>query len=85
MCFLILQDSFNINLLHFTNAHKRTWTFDKRVTTEEVAKMAKRNGKQTSRKVASQASRIMRDGRYGAASKTVAASALAQTKPSGKK
>ena len=46
--------------------------------------MAK-NGKQTSRKVASTASKILRDKRYSKDSKSVAASALAQTKPQGKK
>lgn len=50
----------------------------------EVISMAK-NGKQTSRRVASTASKILRDGRYGKASKSVAGSALAQTKPRGKK
>lgn len=48
-----------------------------------VLKMAK-NGKQTSKKVAATASKILRDGRYGKAVKSVAGSALAQTKP-GKK
>ena len=43
------------------------------------------NSKQTSRRVASTASKILRDGRYSKASKSVAGSALAQTKPSGKK
>ena len=47
---------------------------------KEVMTMAK-NVKQTSRKVASTASRVMRDGRYGKQSKSVAASALAQTRP----
>ena len=42
--------------------------------------MAK-NSKQTSRKVASTASRILRDSRYSKASKSLAGSALAQTKP----
>lgn len=42
--------------------------------------MAK-NGKQTSKAVASKASRILRDGRYSAKAKSVAGSALAQTKP----
>ena len=51
---------------------------------KEVKTMAK-NGKQTSRRVASTASRILRDGRYGKDSKSVAASALVQTKPRGKK
>lgn len=50
----------------------------------EVISMTK-NGKQTSRRVASTASKILRDGRYGKDSKSVAASALAQTKPRGKK
>lgn len=44
-----------------------------------------KNGKQTSRRVASTASKILRDGRYGKDSKSVVASALAQTKPRGKK
>lgn len=46
--------------------------------------MAK-NTKQTSRPVASKARRILKDGRYGKDSKSVAGSALAQTKPSGKR
>lgn len=50
----------------------------------EVSSMEK-NGKQTSRRVASTASKILRDGRYGKDSKSVAASALSQTKPRGKK
>lgn len=45
--------------------------------------MAK-NAKQTSKKVAATASKILRDDRYGKAAKSVAGSALAQTKP-GKK
>lgn len=49
-----------------------------------VIEMVK-NSKQTSRRVASTASKILRDGRYSKASKSVAGSALAQTKPSGKK
>ncbi|MCI5524827.1 MAG: hypothetical protein MR381_01900 [Dorea sp.] len=44
-----------------------------------------KNNKQTSKKVASTASKILRDGRYGKASKSVAGSALAQTKSNGKK
>ena len=50
----------------------------------EVIEMVK-NSKQTSRRVASTASKILRDGRYSKASKSVAGSALAQTKPNGKK
>lgn len=46
--------------------------------------MAKANTKQTSKKVASVASKILKDNRYGSKSKSVAGSALAQTKP-GKK
>ena len=42
--------------------------------------MAK-NSKQTSKAVASMASKILRDRRYSATAKSVAASALAQTKP----
>jgi len=38
------------------------------------------NSRQTSKSVASKASHILRDGRYGKATKAVAASALAQTK-----
>lgn len=49
----------------------------------EVINMAK-NTKQTSRKVASKASKILRDSRYSRTSKSVAGSALAQTKKSGK-
>lgn len=51
---------------------------------EREVKMAK-NSKQTSKVVASKASRILRDGRYGKNSKSVAGSALAQTKPGRKK
>ncbi|CAL7867551.1 hypothetical protein [Fusobacterium necrophorum] len=43
------------------------------------------NTKQTSKKVASQASKILKDGRYSSASKSVAGSALSQTKSSKKK
>lgn len=44
-----------------------------------------RNSKQTSRPVASKASKILKDGRYGKDSKSVAGSALAQTRPRKKK
>lgn len=44
-----------------------------------------RNSKQTSKSVATKASKILRDGRYGKDSKSVAGSALAQTKPRKKK
>lgn len=43
------------------------------------------NSKQTSAKVASTASKVLKDGRTSAAAKTCAGSALAQTKSSGKK
>lgn len=46
----------------------------------EVINMAK-NTKQTSRKVASKASKILRDGRYSKTLKSVAGSALSQTRP----
>lgn len=49
----------------------------------EVIEMEK-NSKQTSKAVATIARKILRDGRYGKAAKSVAGSALAQTKP-GKK
>ena len=42
--------------------------------------MAK-NSKQTSSAVASKASKILKDGRYGKTAKSVAGSALSQTKP----
>jgi hypothetical protein len=47
--------------------------------------MAKGNSKQTSAKVASKASSLLRDGRTGSKTKSVAGSALSQTKPSPKK
>ena len=43
--------------------------------------MASKNPKQTSRTVASKASKILTDNRYSDTSKSVAGSALAQTKP----
>ena len=46
--------------------------------------MAK-NYKQTSRPVASKASKVLRDGRYSSKAKSVAGSALAQTKTGKKK
>lgn len=47
--------------------------------------MAKSNKKQTSKAVATKASSILRDGRTSAKSKSVAGSALSQTRPSPKK
>lgn len=44
-----------------------------------------KNSKQTSKSVARKASTILRDGRYSKTAKSVAGSALAQTKPSKKK
>jgi len=44
-----------------------------------------KNTKQTSRSVATKASTILRDDRYSKTSKSVAGSALAQTKPSKRK
>lgn len=46
--------------------------------------MQKHNSKQTSRPVAKKASKILRDGRCGKDSKSVAGSALAQARPSKK-
>lgn len=43
------------------------------------------NKKQTSKKVATKAAKILTDKRYSAASKSVAGSALSQTKKGGKK
>ncbi len=47
--------------------------------------MATKNTKQTSKTVASKASKILSDDRYSAKAKSVAGSALSQTKPSKKK
>lgn len=44
-----------------------------------------KNSKQTSRAIASKASKVLRDGRFSKTSKSVAGSALAQTRPSKKK
>lgn len=44
-----------------------------------------KNSKQTSKSVATKASRILKDGRYGKNSKSVAGSALAQTRLGKKK
>lgn len=44
-----------------------------------------KSSKQTSKSVATKASRILKDGRYSKDSKSVAGSALAQTKPRKKK
>ena len=46
----------------------------------EVINMAQ-NTKQTSRSVASKASKVLRDGRYSKTSKSVAGSALSQARP----
>lgn len=47
--------------------------------------MAGKNTKQTSKSVATKASKILNDDRYSKTSKSVAGSALSQTKPSKKK
>lgn len=47
--------------------------------------MAKANNKQTSRVVAHKASSLLRDSRTSAKTKSVAGSALSQTRPSPKK
>lgn len=51
---------------------------------KEENSMAK-NSKQTSKSVATKASQILKDGRYGSKAKSVAGSALAQTRPGKKK
>ncbi len=43
------------------------------------------NSKQTSKAVASKASKVLSDGRYSKTSKSVAGSALAQTRPGKRK
>lgn len=43
--------------------------------------MQRKNSKQTSRRVASVASKVLADGRYSSKSKTVAESALSQARP----
>lgn len=43
------------------------------------------NSKQTSKAVATKASKVLRDGRYSKTSKSVAGSALAQTRPGKRK
>lgn len=47
--------------------------------------MAQKNTKQTSKTVATKASKILKDDRYSQNSKSVAGSALSQTKPGKKK
>lgn len=54
--------------------------FNKKVCRKEGYDMAK-NTKQTSRPIASKASKVLRDGRYSKTSKSVAGSALSQTRP----
>ena len=44
-----------------------------------------KNSRQTSKAVASKASKVLRDGRYSKTSKSVAGSALAQTRPGKRK
>ena len=47
--------------------------------------MAVKNTKQTSKAVATKASKILNDGRYSNTARSVAGSALAQTRPGKKK
>lgn len=64
------------------NAHQHTpdpWING--LNDKEVIWVAKRNARQTSKKVASKAGKILSNGRYGKVAKSVAASALSQTKP----
>lgn len=66
----------------------KTCIFNSPIVLSEVVKevnIMTKNSKQTSKKVAATASKILRDGRYGKVAKSVAGSALSQAKPSGKK
>ena len=66
----------------------KTCIFNSPIVVSEVVKevnIMTKNSKQTSNKVAATASKILRDGRYGKAAKSVAGSALSQVKPSRKK
>ena len=77
---IISQKCAKINPVHIIinlNPHKSTLTHQSEC--KEVKMMAK-NTKQTSKAVASKASKILKDNRYSAKSKSVAGSALAQTK-----
>ena len=77
---IISQKCAKINPVHIIinlNSYKSTLTHQSEC--KEVKTMAK-NTKQTSKAVASKASKILKDNRYSAKSKSVAGSALAQTK-----
>ena len=74
-CHLIIAHRLALTL---TNTHQLV--VGALIVAKEVEHMG-RNRKQTSAKVASKASKILTDGRYGKDSKSVAASALAQAKP----
>lgn len=66
----------------------RTCIFNSLIVLSEVVKevnMMTKNSKQTSKKVATKASKILRDNRYSKISKSVAGSALAQAKSRGNK
>ena len=52
---------------------------------ESEVRFMSKNTKQTSKSAASKASKILSDGRYSKKSKSVAGSALSQTRPSKKK
>ena len=52
---------------------------------ESEVRFMLKNSKQTSKRVASKASKILSDGRYSKKAKSVAGSALSQTRPSKKK
>ena len=75
-CHLIIARRLALTL---TNTHQLV--VGALIVEKEVEHMGK-NRKQTSAKVASKASKILTDGRYGKDSKSVAASALAQAKSS---
>ena len=52
---------------------------------EVSSNMANTNTKQTSKKIATLASKVLKDNRYGSKSKSLAGSALSQAKPNKKK
>lgn len=61
---------------------ERVFCHPNRTDSQEIAQVAK--SKSTSKKVATEASKILQDGRYSAKSKSVAGSALSQKKSKGK-
>lgn len=79
--FLYLSKKLYHKKLHNNRGEICVCIFQRGKKESEVIKMAK-NSKQTSKAVVSKASKVLRDGRYSKTSKSVAGSALAQTKKS---